>query len=184
MAIYRIPAQDIPLTQGDIFINVPYWRPHRKTKEHPWPNIDQRGNVVLDLQRNSFAVLATQTCDIVRAKEFLFVVAMLASEQVSDLEANPDHPLTEAEFRNWIVPNIHPRYHFFEQYEVDGRVVIPELVVNFRRPFTLRSEYVLEKLLVDGHRVLCLEDIYSAEFGNRFGQYFSRVATDRNMESL
>lgn len=184
MAIYRIPAQDTPLTQGDIFINVPYWRPHRKTREDPWPNIDQRGNVVLDLQKNSFAVLATQTCDIARAKELLFVVAMLASEQVADLEANPDHPVTEAEFRNWIVPNIHPRYHFFEKYEADGRVIIPELVVNFRRPFTLRSEYVLEKLLVDGHRVLCLEDIYSAEFGNRFGQYFSRVATDRNMESL
>lgn len=184
MAIYRIPVQDTPLTQGDIFINVPYWRPHRKNREHPWPNIDQRGNVVLDLQRNSYAVLATQTCDIARAKELLFVVATPASEQVTALEANPDHPVTEAEFRNWIVNNLHPRYHFFEQYMVEGRIVIPELVVNFRRPFTLRSEYVFEKLLPDGHRVLCLEEIYSAEFGNRFGQYFARVATDRNMQSI
>ena len=184
MAIYRIPAKDTPLSQGDIFIDVPYWRPHRKTKDQPWPNIDQRGNVVLDLQRNSYAVLATQTCDIARAKELLFVVATTASEAGGRSRSVPDHPVSETEFRNWIVINFHPRLHFFEKVEVDGVVIIPELVVNFRRPFTLRSEYVLEKLLVDGHRVVCLEDIYSAEFGNRLGQYFSRVATDRNMESL
>lgn len=184
MAIYRIPAQDSPLTQGDIFVNVPYWRPHRKTKDDLWPNINQRGNVVLDLQTNAYAVLSTQTCDITRAKEFLFVVATPASELVSALEANPEHPVSEGEFRSWIVNNLHPRYHFFEQHVMDGRIIIPELVVNFRRPFTLRSEYVLEKLLPDGHRLVCLEEIYSAEFGNRFGQYYSRVATDRNMESI
>ncbi len=185
MAIYRIPAEDSPLTQGDIFVNIPYWRPHRKTREDPWPNVDQRANIVLDLQTNSYAVLATQTCDITRAKELLFVVATHATELVAALEASPEHPMSEGEFRSWIVNNLHPRYHFFEQYVVDGRIIIiPELVVNFRRPFTLRSEYVLEKLLPDRHRVLCLEEIYSAEFGNRFGQYYSRVATDRNMESI
>ncbi len=184
MTIYRIPAQDTPLAQGDIFKNVPYWRPHRKTRDQPWPNINQRGNVVLDLQTNSYAILATQTCDIYRAKELLFVGATLASEQLTALEENEEHPITELEFRHWIVNNLHPRFHFFEQFEDNGNIIIPELVVNFRRPFTLRSEYVIEKLMPDGHRLLCLNEIYTAEFGNRFGQYFTRVATDRNMQSI
>ncbi|MGO9612951.1 MAG: hypothetical protein ACLPX5_07950 [Dissulfurispiraceae bacterium] len=183
MSIYRIPEQNTPLSQGDIFVNIPYWRPHRKTKESPWPNIDQRGNVVLDLQSNPYAVLATQTCDVAHAKELLFVVATTADVVVATLIANPGRPISEGEFRTWIVTNLHPRYHFFEQYRHDDHVIIPELVANFRRPFTLRSEYVVEKLIPDGHRVLSLEGIYSAEFGNRFGQYYSRVATERNMES-
>jgi hypothetical protein len=183
MAIYNIPAADTPLSQGDFFINVPYWRPHRKTLADPWPNVTQRGNLVLDLQSNSFAVLATQTCDIPRTKEFLFVAAYPATERADALETSGEHPMSEDEFRNWVVKNLHPRFHFFEQFVAEGRIIIPELVVNFRRPFTVRSEYVREKLLPDGHRVLCLSEIYSAEFGNRFGQYFARVATDRNMES-
>lgn len=184
MAIYRIPGPDTALTQGDIFANVPYWRPHRKTKASPWPNIDQRGNIALDLQRNSYAILATQTCDIGHAKEFLFVVATTANEVIDALKANPDRPISEGEFRTWIVTNLHPRYHFFERYTDEDRVIIPELVANFRRPFTLRSEYVFDKLLPEGHRLLTLEGIYGAEFGNRFGQYYSRVATERNMESI
>ncbi len=184
MAIYVIPAADTPLTQGDLFINVPHWRPGRKTKADPWPNVTQKGNLVLDLQSNSYAVLATQTCDIPRTKEFLFVAARPAAEHADALAAGDEHSMSEDEFRTWVVKNLHPRFHFFEQYEVEGRIIIPELVVNFRRPFTLRSEYVLEKLLPDEHRILCLNEIYSAEFGNRFGQYFARVATDRNMQSI
>lgn len=184
MPIYRIPGENTPLTQGDIFSNIPYWRPHRKSKNHPWPSPRQRGNIVLDLQTSVFAILATQTCDIEHANEFLFIVAMPAEEVAQALEANIEHPISETEFRRWIVNNLHPRYHFFEQFELNGQVIIPELVANFRRPFTLRSEYVNEKLLPDGDRILCLEEMYGAEFGNRLGHYFARVATDRNMQSL
>jgi hypothetical protein len=184
MPIYHFPEKNTPLTQGDIFSNVPYWRPHRKSKDLPWPNITQRGNIVLDLQTNAFAILATQTCDIARAKEFLFIGATPAEQVVQALAASDEHPMSEAEFRTWIVNNLHPRYHFFEQFDLDSKVIIPELVANFRRPFTIRSDYVNEKLLPEGHRILCLEEIYGAEFGNRFGQYFARVATDRNMQSL
>jgi DNA-binding cell septation regulator SpoVG len=184
MPIYRILEKNTPLSQGDIFINVPYWRPHRKSKDLPWPNITQRGNFPLDLQTNAFAILATQTCDIARANEFLFIVAMPAEQVLQDLAKNIEHPMSETEFRTWIVNNLHPRYHFFEQFDSDGKIIIPELVANFRSPFTLRSDYVNEKLLPDGHRVLCLEEMYGADFGNRFGHYFARVATDRNMQSL
>jgi len=185
MSIYRLPLEDTPLYQGDIFVKIPYWRPHRKSKTDPWPSISQRGNLVLDLQRNAFAILTTQTCDIQRAKELLFVSASLASDLVAALVETEDRPISAEEFRNWIVPNIHHRYHFFEQFmDDDGNIIMPEIVANFRRPFTLRSDYVKEKLIPDGHRLLCLEEIYSAEFGHRFGQYYSRVATDRNMQSI
>lgn len=184
MSIYRIPEENTPLTQGDIFSNVPYWRPHRKSKDLPWPNVEARGNIALDLQTNAFAILATQTCDIARTRELLFINAMPAEQVGLDLAKNIEHPMSEAEFRRWIVNNLHPRYHFFEQFNLDGKIIIPELVANFRSPFTLRSEYVNEKLLPDRHRILCLEEIYGAEFGNRFGHYFARVATDRNMQSL
>jgi hypothetical protein len=184
MPIYRLPVGNTPLAQGDIFSNVPYWRPHRKSKYQPWPNITQRGNIVLDLQTNEFAILATQTCDIARANELLFIAATTAEQVVQALETSDEHPMSEGEFRTWVVNNLHPRYHFFEQFDFDGKVIIPELVANFRRPFTLRSNYVKEKLLPDGHRILCLEEIYGAEFGNRFGQFYARVATDRNMQSL
>lgn len=184
MSIYVLPAVDTPLSQGDIFVNLPYWRPHRKTKSDPWPSVSQRGNLVLDLQTNSFAVLATQTCDIPKAKELLFVSATLADEVAKALATSEEQPLSEEEFRHWIVRNLHLRFHFFERFEVDGRLVIPEIVANFRSPFTLRSDYVKEKLIPDGHRILCMQAVYSAEFGNRFGQYYARVATDRNMESV
>ncbi len=184
MPIYHTPEGATPLTQGDIFRDVPYWRPHRKTTNDAWPSPTQRGNIVLDLQTASYAVLATQTCDISRAKDLLFVVATPAEELVRILNDNEENPISEQEFRNWIVRNLHPRYHFFEQFMIDEQIVIPEMVVNFRRAFTVRTEYIVEKLIPDGHRVLCIEEIYRAEFGNRFGQYYARVATERNMQSF
>ena len=184
MAIYRLPTEDTSLAQGDIFTNIPYWRPHRRSKNDPWPNISQKGNLVLDLQKFSFAVLATQTCDVGRAKELLFVGASLASELFDALVENAAQSISACEFRNWIVTNLHPRYHFFEQFSFEDHIIMPEILVNFRSPFTLRADYVKEKLISDGHRLLCLEEIYSSEFGNRFGQYYARVATDRNMESI
>lgn len=185
MPIYLVPEHDTPLSQGDIFKDVPYWRPHRKSKTDAWPNPTQRGNLVLDLQISAYAVLATHSCDVSKATEFLFVSAMPA-EAVARALAGGEAQMSDQEFRNWIVKNLHPRYHFFERFVAGTEPeieIIPELVVNFRNPFTLRAEYVKEKLMPD-HRVLCLQEIYGAEFGNRFGQFYSRVATDRNMESI
>lgn len=184
---YLFPSSHTPLKQGDIFVNIPYWRPHRKKKTDPWPNPTQKGGIPLDLQSNQYAVLITQTCDLSSAKEFLFVVAALAETTAEALKNDLDNPLTDVEFRNWIVRNRHIRFHFFEQFVIEEqgekKVILPELVVNFRSPFTLRADYVKERLLSD-HRILSLTDLYSAEIGNRFGYYYSRVATDRQMISI
>lgn len=184
---YLITRIDTPLKQGDIFRNIPYWRPHRKSKNDSWPDPTTRGGIPLDLQYNDFAVLITQTCDISSAKDFLFVVAVPAKDAAETLLNDPSSPITEEEFRKWIVKNRHIRYHFLEEFSVnedrERKVILPELVVNFRRPFTLRADYVIEKLVVDGHRILSLQDIFSAEIGNRFGYYYSRIATDRQMIS-
>jgi hypothetical protein len=183
VSVYLIPSFERSLAQGDIFVNVPYWRPHRRTFEHPWPDVNSRGGFPMHHMLYDHAVIVTQTCDMPHAKDYLFVVCETAEQVVRTLTEGQSSPFTEEEFRKWIVSNLHPRYHFLEQFENNGSFLIPELVANFRRVFTLRAEYVREKLLPEQHRVLSMHDIYGAELGNRFGHFFSRVATERNMIS-
>lgn len=180
MSIYFIPSDDSPPCQGDIFKLVPYWRPHNNPD---WPNVNIRGGFKMDYQLFDYAVLLTQTCDIHSAKDYLFVVLENAEALVRNLKESQGNPITESEFRTWIVNNLHPRFHFLERYEHNGAEIIPELVANFRRVFTLRAEYVIKKLMPDGHRLISMHDCYRAELGNRFGHFFSRVATEKNMES-
>jgi hypothetical protein len=138
-----------------------------------------------------YAILVTQSCDILHAKDYLFVMLERADEKIRTLTASQADPLTasqsglftEDEFKKWIVNNLHPRFHFLESFTDEAGKLI-ELVANFRQVFTLRADYVREKLLPEGHRTLAMQDMYGTELGNRFGYFFSRVATDRNMQSL
>jgi len=177
--MYEVPAQDAPLGQGDI-LRGPFVFPYTHNPAEELMIVREQAVlaqreiadawstgsevVVLPAQRTDFAIVLSNTCDLVgddrrEPLEFVKIGAILPLDSI----------LHERERGN-CRRNRFFRYHYLR---ADGANNIQESYVHFGLTALVRHEALLEWRQ---NRVLALLSPHKENLGHRFGEFFSRVA--------
>ncbi len=181
--IYRasLPPASYCLRQGEILSNV---------VQSQLSLASVGGPPEVDFKHHPFAVLLTQDCDLEQdfdAKQKgkmndkrlpgLLFCEMATAEETKVRVA-------ENNLKQWerlsIRINKNERYHFFQKVDpsCDARQIgLDELVVDFKRYFTLPTEEVYRRIECgEAHRRCVLVSPYLEHLSSRFAYYLSRVA--------
>lgn len=149
---------------------------------------------VVNETRHDFVIVVSQSCDLqwdYEARQ----AAKKADNQLPQVMLCEAHQAVAVKARDgmnsklWdpIKKNKDERYHFFEEVPAHEDAVgegIPELVVDFKRYFSISTEELYWKLTHQAQRRTRLKVPYLEHFATRFFQYQSRIATPRQHLSL
>jgi hypothetical protein len=180
-SIYRASATgpDSCLLQGEFLSNVIQFRLDVETLGTP----EAAGRSIV----HPYAVILTQDCDLEqdfkarreqvaddkRIPNILFCEVVTAEELSGSTGINSK---IWARIRN----NKDERYHFLQKIEVADDALgegLPELGIDFKRYFSLRTEEVYRRIeLGEGRRRCVLRSPYLEHLSSRFAYYLSRVA--------
>lgn len=157
--IYRCPARDAPVDQGDIIDGCPVLRVAQFHELQPnEPDIECAAVRV---------VVLTQTCDFANSKVTQVVVALAHdSDQLVS-----DGLLKAAEIRGPVRGGRVFGWYFLPK---DDSLGLGESIVDFRQLHTVPL-HVLTTLCQSGHRIARLEPLYREHLNKHFADTYSRI---------
>jgi len=191
--IYERSPADGSLQQGDVL----------SVLHHQFLNLEglQAGQLVVDEVERAYVIVVSQSCDLEwdyearrlagEPDKFLPSIMLcdaLTAEEVRSRKSLKGEVINNSKLWDPLRKNKDERFHFFEAVprgeDADG-VGIPELVVDFKRYFSMPTTELYWKLAQDGtKRRTRLKVPYLEHFASRFFQYQSRVATPRQHLSV
>jgi hypothetical protein len=166
--IYVQPAATEPIDQGDLIDNCPVLRMRKLS-----PDQRQLENVEADWRR---VIVLTQTCDLANDKTVdanvaeVFEAQFLVDRGVLK-PADIKGPIRAGRVWGW---------YFLP---ADGRLSLPEMIVDLRRLHTIQLE-VLRCLVQAGHRRARMQPLYREHLAKHFADTFSRIGLPRPYETM
>lgn len=150
-------------------------------------SIGKPGDPLVNIVRHDYTIVVSQDCDLdsdylarsatgERPPSKLVAGVLLCEvEEATATKSNtPSSKLWEP-----IRSNRNERYHFLQAVSADQDALgesLPELVVDFKRYFTIPAEELYARLKHGLQRRTRLVNPYLAHFANRFANFQSRVA--------
>lgn len=165
--IYRLPAPDDPLDQGDILEECLLLEVE---KFDPDGTIAPATNYTL--QR---VIVLTQTCDLANAKARMVVTAIVLDAQVLVREKR----LTAADIRGPIRAGRVWGWYFLPKNAAMG---LPEMIVDFRQLHTVRMD-LLTSLCHRGKRRARVQSLYREHLAKFFADTYSRIGLPEPYET-
>jgi hypothetical protein len=162
--IYRIPAGDDPLTQGDILDNCPIL----EWAATPGPEF-QRSGIILRIR----AVVLTQACDLAESKATSVVVAV-----VHEAETLVQRSILKAA----LIRDQVRRHRVYGWYFLPAGETLRESIVDLRHLHTV-PRHVLEGLIEDGKRICRLATPYREHLAQHFATTYSRIGLPEPYET-
>lgn len=187
--IYEISPADGPLQQGELLSLV----------VHQSLNVERlrESDLVIDEIRHAFAIVASQSCDLEwdhdarrpggtgepdKLLPNILLCPAFTAVEVKGRKNLKGDLVNNSTIWSTIRKNKDERYHFFEavpSYEDAAQEGLPELVVDFKRYFSIATDELYWKLTQEAKRRSRLKAPYLEHFATRFFQFQSRVATPR-----
>jgi hypothetical protein len=185
--IYRRPVADGAVEQGELLSDV----------VQQLLNADAlaNGELVVDAVLHPFVIVLSQSCDLQWDAEArhrrgepdklmpsILLCEALTAGEVKGRKNVKGQVLNPSEKWTRIRQNNEERFHFFEAvqaHEDAMREGLPELVIDFKRYFTMPCPEFYLKLRTGAKRRAQLQSLYAEHFATRFFQYQSRIATPR-----
>jgi hypothetical protein len=163
------------LQQGDIITACPIYSAVTNGKN----TVCEAQNVEFEI--NTFDVIVlSQTCDLVAGQEKIDHVILCALATIAVIKEDEDHDLHNKGMRKKASKNELPAFHVIEKY--DGDECNREAsVVHFRQIYTLPLEFLRNIAKQRGKR-LRLKSPYREQLGQRFGNFFQRVAIPKAVQ--
>jgi hypothetical protein len=156
--IYRRPAQDEPLSQGDIIDHCPLFG---LTGEQP---IDLAAEPTRWLAR---IIVVTQACDLAQANTARVVVAIAhAAQDLVDRGILKGATIRDRVRRHQVFG-----WYFLPEFQDAG---LPEYIADLRNLHST-PKAVLEELIARGRRICRLETPYREHLGQHFANTYARI---------
>jgi hypothetical protein len=183
--IYECSPTESPLQQGEVLAVV----------VHQFLDVDRlrESDLVINETRHSFVIVASQSCDLEwdhdarrrggepdKLLPHIMLCEAFRAQEVKDRKNLKGEVINNSTLWSPIKKNKDERYHFFQAvpaYEDAAGEGLPELVVDFKRYFSMPTAELYWKLTQEAKRRTRLRAPYLEHFATRLFQYQARVAT-------
>jgi hypothetical protein len=181
------PRESVALRQGEILSGL----------VQQFLNLEElrKGELVVDDIRHPFVIVVSQSCDLEwdfearRASSepdkmlpHVFLCEALTAQEVRSRRSSRGDVINNSRIWTPLKRNKDERFHFLEAVpplEDAASEGLPELVVDFKRYFSLPTPELYWRLAEQAKRRTRLKNPYLEHFSTRFFQYQARVATPR-----